>query len=69
MNINDSLRYLNVGLPEDILRYKINGDFFSANRLIERRLSDDSTPDELRWCLSAHKEMIRRTTATFPSDY
>ena len=27
MNKNDTLQYLNVGLPEDILRRKLWGDF------------------------------------------
>ncbi len=66
MKINDTLRYLNVGLPEDILRRKLHGDFDGATRLIDRRLTDPATPDELRWCLVAQKEMIRRTLPDFP---
>ena len=66
MKINDTLKYLNVGLPEDILRRKLHGDFGGAVRLIDRRLADSATPDELRWCLTAQKEMIRRMPADFP---
>ena len=66
MKINDTLRYLNVGLPEDVLRRKLYGDFSGAIRLIDRRLADENTPDELRWCMIAQKEMIQRTAADFP---
>ena len=66
MKINDTLKYLNVGLPEDILRRKLYGDFDGAARLIDRKLNDEGTPDELRWCLTAQKEMMRRTPADFP---
>ena len=39
MNINDTLKYMRVGLPEDILRRKLHGDFDGAIRLIDRRLA------------------------------
>ena len=66
MNINDSFRYLNMGLPEDILRRKIFGDFEGAVRLIDRRLAMENTPDGLRACLAAQREMILRTPADYP---
>lgn len=65
MNVNDTLRFLNTGLPEDILRRKLSGDFTGAIRLIDLRLADPNTPKELRWCLTAQREMILR----LPSDY
>lgn len=40
MNINNSFRYLNIGLPEDILRLKMNGDFKEAIRLMDLRLAE-----------------------------
>ena len=66
MNINDSFRYLNIGLPEDILRRKLYGDFEGAVRLIDRRLARDDTPKGLRACLTAQREMILRTPADYP---
>ena len=41
MNINDTLRCLNIGLPEDILRRKMHGDLEGAIRLIDQRLESD----------------------------
>ena len=45
MDINESLRYLNIGLPEDILRKKMYGDFEGAIRMIDRRLQDPNLPE------------------------
>ena len=66
MRINDHFRYLNIGLPEDILRRKMNGDFEGAIRLIDRRLADDSTPQALRSCLIVQREIISRVGADYP---
>ena len=55
---NNLLSYLNIGLPEDILRMKLHGDFDGAVRLIDRKLSDPALPDPLRYCLMAEREMI-----------
>lgn len=66
MNINDSFRYLNTGLPEDILRRKLHGDFAGAIRLIDRRLAMANTPKELRACLTAQREMICRLPKDYP---
>lgn len=66
MNINDSFRYLNTGLPEDILRRKLYGDFEGALRLINRHLAMERTPKELRACLTAQREMICRLPKDYP---
>ena len=66
MNINDSFRYLNTGLPEDILRRKLHGDFDGAIRLIDRRLAMENIPEELRACLTAQREMICRLPKDYP---
>ena len=57
MNINDNFEFLNVGLPEDILRRKTWGDFEGAVRLIDKRLAGE-IPDALRACLICEREMI-----------
>ena len=66
MNINDTLRDLNIGLPEDILRRKLYGDFEGAIRLIDRRLARDDQPQALRNCLTAQREMMLRTAPDYP---
>ncbi len=50
MKINDHFKYLNIGLPEDILRRKMHGDFEGAIRLIDQKLGQD-IPEALRSCL------------------
>lgn len=66
MNINDTFRDLNVGLPEDILRRKYHGDFEGAIRLIDRRLARDDQPQGLRNCLTVQREMMLRTAPDYP---
>lgn len=64
--INESFCDLHVGLPEDILRRKLHGDFAGAVRLIDRRLADERLPQALRSCLTAQREMILRTPEEYP---
>lgn len=66
MNQNQCFRYLNVGLPEDILRHKLHGDFESALRLIDQRLAKESLPAPLRACLTAQREIIVRLPLDYP---
>ena len=66
MNINDTMHYLNVGLPEDIRRLKEFGDFEEATRLIDLRLADDKLPHALRCCLTAQREIIDRLPDEYP---
>lgn len=63
-NINEKFKYLNIGLPEDILRRKLSGDFDGALRLIERRLKMD-IPEPMKDCLIVERELIKR----LPNDY
>ena len=69
MNINDTIQFQNVGLPEDILRMKHHGDYENAIRLIDYRLKTGKMPDALRCCLSVHREMMVRTPVEFPYTY
>ena len=66
---NNLLSYLNIGLPEDVLRMKLHGDFDGAVRLIDRKLSDPALPDSLRYCLMAEREMILRACLPIISFY
>ena len=65
MRINDHFKYLNIGLPEDILRRKMNGDFEGAIRLIDRKLVQD-IPEAMRSCLIVQREIISRVEADYP---
>lgn len=69
MNINHTLRYQNVGLPEDILRMKHHGDYENAIRLIDIRLQDENLPKSLRCCLQVQREMMVRMPVEFPYTY
>jgi hypothetical protein len=66
MNINYTLQFQNVGLPEDILRRKLYGDFDGAIRLIDRRLSDPNTPEALAYSLKVQKDMMRLLPQEYP---
>ena len=64
--MNESFRYLHVGLPDDILQRKLYGDVEGAVRLIDKRLALDTLPKALRYCLMAEREMILRRGEDYP---
>lgn len=66
MRENEWLTYLPAGLPEDILREKMCGNFAHAIALIDRRLADPLLPAALQYSLQAQREMICRLPADFP---
>ena len=66
MNTNFNLEFQNIGLPEDILRRKMWGDFEGAIRLIDRRLADSATPKAMAENLKLQKEMIRLLPQEYP---
>ena len=65
MGPNDLFCDLNTGLPEDIRRRKLRGDFAGAIRLIDRRL-EGSLPQAMRRCLTVQRELISRLPEDFP---
>ena len=48
------------------MRRKLGGDFEGAVRLIDRRLQSPETPEALRRCLTAEREMILRLPGDYP---
>ena len=66
MNIHDTIPFQNIGLPDDILRRKLWGDFEGALRLIDLRLASEKTTLPLRHSLTFHREMLLRTADDFP---
>ena len=66
MNINDTIKFLNIGLPEDIRRCQMLGNLEEAVRLIDFRLQQDNIADCLRNSLIAHKAVIQMMPSAFP---
>lgn len=66
MNIHDTILYQNVGLPDDILRRKMHGDYSGALRLIDRRLKEAKTTEAMKKSLTVHREMLLRLPEQFP---
>lgn len=66
MGINDNFRYLNIGLPEDVLRRKYYGDFPGAQAAIDRHLQSADTPQALKKCLTVQREILRRLPEDYP---
>ncbi len=66
MNINETLQYLQYGLPDDIRRRKEQGDFAGMNRLIDRRIADPATPVALRIALEVQKHISQALPEEFP---
>ena len=66
MNPNDDIRYLSIGLPEDIAMLKAAGELDEAIRLIDLRLNDPRTTAPLAACMRVEKEMIKRLPENYP---
>jgi len=64
MNYNHTLQSLHVGLPEDILRLKLFGDFEEALKQIDGKLKEN-IPKGLRHCLIAQRKIIERLPCDF----
>lgn len=66
MNINDTLKFQSYGLPDDILRRKMHGDYAGAIRLIDRRLADEATPQAMRCSLEVQKLICKLLPTEYP---
>ena len=66
MNINDTFRYLHIGLPGDILRHKMQGNLSEAIRLIDLNLKRDNLPKALRCCMIVQREIMLRQSEDYP---
>ena len=66
MNENQYFSYLDVGLPEAVEKMKLCGELEAAVDCIDQRLACTNLPENLRYCLLAEREMIRRMPADFP---
>lgn len=66
MNINDTLKYQNIGLPDDIRRCQLQGDYTEAIRLIDYRLEQPNVPKCLQHSLQVYRMMFLRIQDQFP---
>lgn len=66
MNINDTLKYTQCGLPEDIRRCKEAGFYDEAIRLIDCRLNEHDLPDALKGNLLFQKKICQLLPNEFP---
>ena len=65
MELNKSFKYLQIGLPDDILRLKAYGDFKRAIQLIDRKLEKENLTKAMRNSLIVQREIMIR----LPEDY
>ena len=66
MNQNDDIRYLDIGLPEDIARLKAVGDIDNALRLIDMHLADPNITAPLAACMRVQREIMQRLPRNYP---
>lgn len=66
LNVNETIQFQNIGLPDDIRARKLHGDFAGALRLIELRLKDKTLPQAMKYSLELQREIIRRLPGEFP---
>lgn len=66
MNINDTVKYTQFGLPEDIRRCKEAGFYTEAIRLIDCRLAEPGLTDVMKGSLLIQKKICRLLPTEFP---
>lgn len=66
MNLNENLRWLGLGLSDEILRCKVCGDLDGAAALIDARLAQPGVPESFRGGLLAERELLRRLPEDYP---
>lgn len=66
MYLNHKFKYLQMGVPDDILRHKMYGDFEGAIQLIDRKLKAEDQPQAFRNCLIVQREMMVRLPENYP---
>lgn len=63
------MRYLNVPLPEDLVKLKWGGDYERLIRVIDRRLSDETLPEALKKRLQLEWILASRIPSQYPYSY
>lgn len=65
MDINHYFKYLQIGLPDDILRHKTYGDFKKAIQLIDSKLESANLPKAMRNSLIVQREIMLRLSENY----
>lgn len=63
------MRYLNMPLPEDLVKLKWGGDYERLIRVIDRRLSDETLPEALKKRLQLERILASRIPSQYPYSY
>ena len=63
------MRYLNVPLPEDLMKLKWGGDYERLISVIDRRLADETPPAPLRKRLQLERILAARIPSQYPYSY
>lgn len=63
------MRYLNVPLPEDLMKLKWGGDYERLISVIDRRLADETLPAPLRKRLQLERILAARIPSQYPYSY
>ena len=63
------IRYLNVPLPEDLMKLKWGGDYERLISVIDRRLADETLPAPLRKRLQLERILAARIPSQYPYSY
>lgn len=63
------MRYLNVPLPEDLMKLKWGGDYERLISVIDRRLADETLPAPLRKRLQLERILVARIPSQYPYSY
>ena len=63
------MRYLNVPLPEDLVKLKWGGDYERLIRVIDRRLSDETLPEALKKRFQLERILASRIPSQYPYSY
>lgn len=66
MNPNKMFSYLHLGVPQDVQRLMIAGDMQGTFAAIDRYLNNPAVPQEMKYALSAQREMLSRLPADYP---
>ncbi len=66
MNVNEQFKYLNIGLPDRILRKKNYGDFEDAMGMIDVLLDSGKGTEGFRACLRVQREIMARLPEDYP---
>lgn len=63
------MRYLNVPLPEDLMKLKWGGDYERLISVIDKRLADETLPAPLRKRLQLERILAARIPSQYPYSY